>query len=294
MILRNRRHGRLVALLASAVLLTLILGSPALAAKHAKAPVAISVLASGQRLAVHIRAASGSRCVLHVTAKRKSASLPAVYVTQRGKAAIAWTVPANAPSGEWTFSVRCRVGREIHHVTEKFLLVNHGNGHGGLRESDSTKVVEGGLGGKGAGPCSRFEAWNANKGHCEGFPGDPFNSYHERGGYEGEDVGQCTWYAAGRRPDLWGITTGNANEWLTQARARNIQTGTVPVVGAIAVQTSGQFGHVAYVVGVSGSDVIVDDSNYDNDVTIREGHAIPESNFAGYIYGGPRLPGRRR
>jgi surface antigen len=59
------------------------------------------------------------------------------------------------------------------------------------------------------------------------------------------------------------------------------------VVGAIAVQTSGEWGHVAYVEGVSGSNIIVDDSNYRDDLTVRYLHLIPESDFAGYIYGGP-------
>jgi hypothetical protein len=40
------------------------------------------------------------------------------------------------------------------------------------------------------------------------FTGDPF--YLE--------AGQCTWYAAGRRPDLNGIVHGNAGEWLAEAR----------------------------------------------------------------------------
>ena len=258
----------------------------AAAAQVRSGAIAISVVPSGQRVVVHIKATAGSRCTLRVTAKRKSAAFPSVYISRRDTAAVAWTVPADAPSGEWAFAVTCRVGHKTDQVTKRFLLVNHGDGRGDLREKDSTKVIEGGLGGKGAGPCNRFEAWNANQSHCEGFPGDPFNSYHERSGYEGEDVGQCTWYAAGRRPDLWGITRGNANTWLKEAQGRVLE-GSEPVPGAIAVQTSGQFGHVAYVVGVSGSNVIVDDSNYDNDVTIRENHAIPESNFAGYIYGGP-------
>jgi hypothetical protein len=56
------------------------------------------------------------------------------------------------------------------------------------------------------------------------FTGDPFYLY----------AGQCTWYAAGRRPDLDGIVHGNAGDWLNEARGRAPE-GTVPAVGAIAV-----------------------------------------------------------
>jgi hypothetical protein len=58
------------------------------------------------------------------------------------------------------------------------------------------------------------------------------------------------------------------------------------VAGAIAVETNG-VGHVAYVVAVSGANVIVDDANWLNDLTVRYSHAIPQSHFQGYIYGGP-------
>ena len=280
MISGNRRHGHSVALLLCVTLITLIAGSRALAANHRKSPVTISVVASGQRLAVHIRAASGSRCVLRVAAKHKSALLPAVYTSKRNGAAIAWTVPANAPSGEWAFVVVCRVGGKTHRATKRFLLINHGSGRGSLTERDSTKVLEGGLGGKGAGPCGTLAAPDQN-GHCVTFPGDPFNYYEG-----GSDIGQCTWYAAGRRPDLWGITRGNAKTWLKEA-AGHAPEGTVPVPGAIAVDEGGSWGHVAYVVGVSGPNVIVDDSNYWGDVTVHYSHPIPASHFAGYIYGGP-------
>ena len=157
-----------------------------------------------------------------------------------------------------------------------FLLINHGNGRGGVGVPDSTKVLQGSFGGKGGGgtPCALDQNGNSV---C--FPGDPFNTYQG-----GTDVGQCTWYAAGRRPDLWGITTGNANQWLAQAGGHDPE-GTVPVVGAIAVRTAGKYGHVAYVVGVTASGApIVDDSNYYNDVTVRYAHGVPAGYFQGYIY----------
>jgi hypothetical protein len=113
------------------------------------------------------------------------------------------------------------------------------------------------------------------------FTGDPFYLY----------AGQCTWYAAGRRPDLNGIVHGNAGDWLNEAAGR-VPEGSVPVVGAIAVwrpNTGGAFGagHVAYVAGVSGAGVTVQDFNWGRPAESYHEHAVPASWISGYIYGGP-------
>ena len=47
-------------------------------------------------------------------------------------------------------------------------------------------------------------------------------------------VGQCTWYALGRRPDLAGIVDGNASQWLEKAAGKALE-GTRPAMGALAV-----------------------------------------------------------
>ncbi len=109
------------------------------------------------------------------------------------------------------------------------------------------------------------------------FAGDPFPS------------GQCTWYAAGRRPDLIGIVHGNAGEWLNEARG-HVPEGDTPVVGAIAVWLpyhGGAFGygHVAYVAAVAGGTVTVEDFNWEGEV--HHIHKVPVSWISGYIYGGP-------
>jgi surface antigen len=57
---------------------------------------------------------------------------------------------------------------------------------------------------------------------------DPPNPYAAR--FRGE----CTWYAAERRPDLR-FNTGHAYEWADAARARGYVVDTNPEVGAIAV-----------------------------------------------------------
>jgi surface antigen len=109
------------------------------------------------------------------------------------------------------------------------------------------------------------------------FAGDPF------------PPGQCTWYAAGRRPDLLGIVHGNAGDWLNEARGR-VPEGSTPVVGAIAVWLpyhGGAFGygHVAYVAGVAGGYVTVEDFNWEGEV--HHTHKVPASWISGYILGGP-------
>ena len=57
-------------------------------------------------------------------------------------------------------------------------------------------------------------------------------------------VGQCTWGVKELAPwasNWW----GNANTWAIYASAQGYKTGSVPVVGAIAVWDGGEYGHVA-------------------------------------------------
>jgi CHAP domain len=114
------------------------------------------------------------------------------------------------------------------------------------------------------------------------FTNDPFANYSD-------DIGQCTWYAAGRRPDLDGIVIHNAGQWLSDAQGK-VPEGTTPVVGAIAVWTNGGVGtgHVAYVSDVTddGATVIVDEANW-VPFAVTYGRAVPASQISGYIYGGP-------
>jgi len=119
------------------------------------------------------------------------------------------------------------------------------------------------------------------------FLDDPFGTYQG-----GIDVGQCTWYAAGMRPDLDGITTGNASAWLAEAKGK-LPEGTRPVVGAIAVNTTADYGigHVAYVVGVNGTELTLDEANIHNNGGVFLNVQTPASAFSGYIYGGPAGPG---
>ncbi len=120
------------------------------------------------------------------------------------------------------------------------------------------------------------------------FINDPFASY---GPHPGEDIGQCTWYAAGVRSDLDGITTGNASEWLKEAENHHVLTGKTPVVGAVAVNETadGGVGHVAYVAGLAdnGTELVLDEANLHNHGEVFLGITTPAAEFQGYIYGGP-------
>ncbi len=75
-------------------------------------------------------------------------------------------------------------------------------------------------------------------------------------------VGQCTWAVqklTGWAGDWW----GNAADWAANAAREGYQTGTTPVVGAIAVWDDGAYGHVAYVSDVqSDTSIQVLEANY--------------------------------
>ena len=109
-------------------------------------------------------------------------------------------------------------------------------------------------------------------------------------------VGQCTWYAEGRRPDVLGIVHGNAGTWLEKAKGR-LPEGWFPVVGALAVWLPhhggvSEPGHVAYVAAVSEEGrILLDDSNWRSTPTspglqVHE-HWGSAASPSGYIYGGP-------
>lgn len=79
---------------------------------------------------------------------------------------------------------------------------------------------------------------------------------------------QCTWWVKQWKPDVpnsW----GNANEWDDNALADGWTVSDVPVVGAVAQSDRGGFGHVALVIGVSGSEVTIREGNYDYNGSVR-------------------------
>lgn len=92
--------------------------------------------------------------------------------------------------------------------------------------------------------------------------------------------GQCTFYIASQRnvPSNW----GNAREWLANARAAGWATGSVPQVGAIAWTGAGRAGHVSIVRAVMGSQILVQEMNY-NGVGVISSRVANASEFS-YIY----------
>jgi surface antigen len=254
--------------------------SAALAAGHSR--VGLSVAATDEGLTVHVRASAGSRCTLTVTAGRRSSTFAPITLGKSGRGTIKWTVSSSAPSGTWTISTSCVKRKKIRTGKARIVLVNHGSGSGALV---GTKDNEPGGKGGGSESCAAIASPPGAGQVC--FIGDPFATY---GPEPGEDIGQCTWYAAGMRPDLDGITTGNAGEWLKEASGKKPE-GTTPVVGAIAVNTTadGGIGHVAYVAGVenAGATLVLDEANLKYDAKVYLNIETPASDFQGYIYGGP-------
>lgn len=74
------------------------------------------------------------------------------------------------------------------------------------------------------------------------------------------DVGFCTFGVASWTKVPSGL--GNANMWASGARAMGYIVSTIPKIGAVAQSSAGAYGHVALVVGVSGSQVQIKEMNY--------------------------------
>lgn len=75
-------------------------------------------------------------------------------------------------------------------------------------------------------------------------------------GFNGYDYGWCTWYAANRRAQLGNpvpSNLGNAYSWYILAQRAGLPTGTVPQVGAVAVNQSGNHVSVVEQVNADGS-----------------------------------------
>jgi surface antigen len=248
----------------------------------------VKVAVKGDFMTTKVLDRAAEKCSLSVAAGHRHLTLPKIRTSNASRASWTWFVPSNAPSGTWTFTVNCVKGKSKHKGAAKVQVINRGDGTGPLIEPDSVRNPTGtldGPGGRGASDGCRPVVFGGSGQEC--FPNDPFNFYSGPGFNAGDLVGECTWYAVGRRPDLAGITTRNANMWLSQAAGR-VPEGTVPVVGAIAVRTAGQFGHVAYVTGIldNGNTLVVDDANEYYSHNIYHGQKYPASYFQGYIYGG--------
>lgn len=105
------------------------------------------------------------------------------------------------------------------------------------------------------------------------------------GQYNGGYPGQCTWYANYKRPDLPN-GMGNGGQYLANARAKGLPTGSVARPGALFVSSeSSYYGHVGYVESVSGGMMTVTEMNYVGTGIISR-RTIPTNYYAikGYVY----------
>ncbi|MDD5769703.1 MAG: CHAP domain-containing protein, partial [Candidatus Gracilibacteria bacterium] len=98
--------------------------------------------------------------------------------------------------------------------------------------------------------------------------------------------GNCTRYVAQYKDVDW---SGNAKDWLYNARAKGHSTGSDASIGSIVVFNgrgyNPSYGHVGIVIGIKGDDIIVKDMNYRrlNEVTVRK-VPINDKTIKGYIY----------
>ncbi len=95
-------------------------------------------------------------------------------------------------------------------------------------------------------------------------PTTPLFSSVPPGGYlDRFPFGQCTWWAAYNRRVTW---SGNADDWLLNARAQGVETSLTPSPEAIVVYRPGggysELGHVAVVIAVAAGSYTVSEMNF--------------------------------
>lgn len=90
------------------------------------------------------------------------------------------------------------------------------------------------------------------------------SSVDQWGMYNRECVSYVAWKVFQTFGDMpyWG-GVGNANQWVNDARRAGIPTGSAPRVHAVAVSTSGYYGHAMWVEAVNGNMIYVSQYNYD-------------------------------
>ena len=91
--------------------------------------------------------------------------------------------------------------------------------------------------------------------------------------------GYCTYWVASKRYVPW---SGNANQWLYNARSMGYSTGRTPQVGAIMVTNESWWGHVAYVEAVHGNSATISEMNYSG--WGRVNHRTLSAWYGQYIY----------
>ena len=221
------------------------------------------------RITASVTATRGARCWLRVD---EATHRRAFHSRRRGRAVWRWVSSVAGAEGPWLFKATCRTGSR--RAWWRFRT------EPGLPRIGGAFVSAPGI--KGAEPLTPLAPGPGTTCDTQGicFAADL------------EPVGQCTWYALGRRPDLDGVVSGDASHWLVAA-AGKAREANRPTVGALAVWAphtgpAGAAGHVAYVAAVRGSRLLVDDSNWSPTpqsprLEVHE-HWLPAARVEGYIY----------
>ena len=249
--------------LALALGIVLASAAPASARPALEPKLVVTADAKLRTVRVELESAPGASCRLRVSEE----GWPRTFVQRRMNAAgtRVWQISAPSPPAvaPWTFYATCRLGSSHYWrrlVTELGFPVNGGALVSGVAP---------------AAPAASCD----DQGVC--FADDPI------------EVGQCGWYALGRRPDTlpYAEHTYRAGELLAAA-AGHLSEGAKPEVGALAIWSIASDppdGHVGYVAAVNGADVLIDDSNWRPTPTspglqVHE-HWVRAAEPAGYIYG---------
>ena len=102
---------------------------------------------------------------------------------------------------------------------------------------------------------------------------------------------QCTYFAEQRMAERTGRfmpVTGNAYEWPGQARAGGWTVGSSPAVNAVVAfprySFGSQYGHVAWVIGVSGNSLYIQDYNWNGVGAQMTQHWVTAPGGTQYIY----------
>jgi surface antigen len=222
------------------------------------------------RITATVSSAPGARCRLSVSEPGRKRAFSS---RRRGSVGWRWISSVGGNKGPWSFRATCRAG-------SRWAWWQYRPEPGLPRIGGAFVSAPGIAGAEPSTPIAPGPGSCDEQGIC--FAADPF------------PVGQCTWYALGRRPDLAGIVEGDASRWL-EAAAGKAPEGppTGPRVGALAVWApnvgpAGPLGHVAYVAAVHGPQLLIDDSNWTPTpqsplLEVHE-HWVPAASVEGDIY----------
>lgn len=102
---------------------------------------------------------------------------------------------------------------------------------------------------------------------------------------------QCTYFAEQRMAERTGMfmpVTGHAYQWPAQARAGGWTVGTTPALNSVVAfprySFGSQYGHVAWVIGISGNRIYVEDYNWNSVGARITRHWVTVPTGSQYIY----------